>query len=139
MPGIVNIIVNILTSGLPCCLLALGIFLTYRILDFADLTAEGSFLIGAAITAACIYNGWNPFLATLLGCLGGAVCGLITGCLNRFLKIPKLLSGIITMTATASLAMLIMGLATKSDSVFASQIPLTITPTSEQQTIYIRL
>ena len=136
MPGIVNIIVNILTSGLPCCLLALGIFLTYRILDFADLTAEGSFLIGAAITAAFIYNGINPFFATLVGCLGGAFCGFITGCLNRFLKIPKLLSGIITMTATASLAMLIMGLATKSDSVFASQIPLTITPTSEQQTIY---
>ena len=57
MPEIVNVIFNILTSGLPCCLLALGIFLTYRILDFADLTAEGSFLIGAAITAAFIYNG----------------------------------------------------------------------------------
>ena len=136
MPDIVNIIVNILTSGLPCCLLALGIFLTYRILDFADLTAEGSFLIGASITAAIIYNGGNPFLATILGCLGGAICGFITGCLNRYLKIPKLLSGIITMTATASLAMLIMGLATKEDSVFASQIPLTISPTSTQQTIY---
>ena len=64
MPSIVNVILNIFTSGLPCCLLALGIFLTYRILDFADLTAEGSFLIGAAITAAMIYKGLNPFLAT---------------------------------------------------------------------------
>ena len=136
MPSIVNIIVNILTSGLPCCLLALGIFLTYRILDFADLTAEGSFLIGAAITAGIIYNGGNPFLATLLGCLGGAICGFITGCLNRFLKIPKLLSGIITMTAAGSIAMLIMGLSTDTGKVFASQIPLTITPTSAQQTIY---
>lgn len=136
MPSIVNIIVNILTSGLPCCLLALGIFLTYRILDFADLTAEGSFLIGAAITAGLIYNGVNPFLATLFGCLGGAVCGFITGCLNRFLKIPKLLSGIITMTGAGSIAMLIMGLSTHTGKTFASQIPLTLSPTSEQQTIY---
>ena len=136
MPSLVNIIINILTSGLPCCLLALGIFLTYRILDFADLTAEGSFLIGAAVTAGFIYNGFNPFLATFLGCLGGAICGFITGFLNRFLKIPKLLSGIITMTAAGSIAMLIMGLSTDTGKVFASQIPLTITQGGKQQTIY---
>ena len=56
MPEALNIIFNILTSGLPCCLLAIGIFLTFRILDFADLSAEGSFLLGAALTAACIYR-----------------------------------------------------------------------------------
>lgn len=139
MPSIVNTILNILTSGLPCCLLALGIFLTYRILDFADLTAEGSFLIGAALTASIIYVGGNPFLATLVGLLGGAVCGFITGVLNRLVKIPKLLSGIITMTMMGSLAMLIMGIATHnstSTSWFAAQIPLTISKDSAQQTIY---
>lgn len=139
MPSIVNVILNIFTSGLPCCLLALGIFLTYRILDFADLTAEGSFLIGAAITAAMIYKGLNPFLATLAGLLGGAFCGFITGVLNRLVKIPKLLSGIITMTMMGSLAMVIMGLAThgeNSTSWFAAQIPLTISKDSAQQTIY---
>lgn len=136
MPSIVNVILNILTSGLPCCLLALGIFLTYRILDFADLTAEGSFLIGASVTAAIIYKGGNPFLASVAGCLGGAICGAITGVLNRLLKIPKLLSGIITMTATASIAMLIMGIATKNPSGFSSQIPLTIKEGGTQQTIY---
>ena len=98
MPEALNVVFNILTSGLPCCLLAIGIFLTFRVLDFADLSAEGSFLLGAALTAACIYRGINPFLATLLGMLVGVLCGILTGILNRILKIPKLLSGIITLT-----------------------------------------
>ena len=120
---ILKIILNILTSGLPCCLLAIGVFLTFRLLDFADMTAEGSFLLGAAITAACIYNGINPFLATLFGALVGVCCGIITGILNRILKIPKLLSGIITLTMSGSLALLIMGI-TRPDRIFYSQIPL---------------
>ncbi len=89
--------------------MALGIFLTYRILDFADLTAEGSFLIGGATCLSMIKNGVNPILATLCGFLAGGVCGFITGILNTQLKIPKILSGIITMTASASIAMVIMG------------------------------
>jgi len=131
---ILNIFLNILTSGLPCCILAVGIFLTYRVLDFADLTAEGSFLLGAAICAACIYNKMNPFLATLLGIFIGAGCGIITGLLNQVLKIPKLLSGIITLTASASLALLVMG--TTSTGVFATQIPLSISQGGESQTIF---
>lgn len=127
-----NIILDILTSGLPCCLLAIGVFLTFRVLDFADMTAEGSFLLGAALTASCIYNGMNPFLATLLGMLVGVACGIITGSLNRLLKIPKLLSGIITMTGALSISMLIMGI-TRPDQIFASQVPISLT---EHKTIY---
>ena len=89
--------------------MAIGIFLTFRLLDFADMTAEGSFLIGAAITAVCLSKGFNPFLVLLLALLGGAACGAITGVLNRFLKIPKLLSGIITMTACGGLVYFIFG------------------------------
>lgn len=133
MPDILNIIFNILTSGLPCCLLAIGVFLTFRLLDFADMTAEGSFLLGGSLTAACIYNGLNPFLATLFGMLVGVTCGIITGILNRVLKIPKLLSGIITLTASMSIAMLIMGI-TRPEQIFASQIPLSLA--SGHQTIY---
>lgn len=92
-------------------MLALGIFLTYRLLDFADLTAEGSFLIGGALCASLISLGLNPLLATIIATIGGGICGLITGLLNTKLKIPKLLSGIITMTAATSIAMLIIGLA----------------------------
>lgn len=133
----VNIILNILTSALPCCLLAIGVFLTFRLLNFADMTAEGSFLLGAALTAACIYNGLNPFLATILGMLVGIVCGIITGFLNRVLKIPKLLSGIITLTASASIALLIMGITNPQD-LFGQQIPLSalISKGSNIKTIY---
>lgn len=115
MPYFVNVILIILTSGIPCALLALGIFLTYRILDFADLTAEGSFLIGGATCLSMIKNGVNPVLATLAGFAAGGVCGFITGILNTKLKIPKLLSGIITMTASASIAMVIMGTTIKAN------------------------
>ena len=104
-----NLVLIILTSGIPCALLAIGIFITYRLLDFADLTAEGSFLIGGALCVTIIKNGGNPALATLVALFGGAICGLITGLLNTKLKIPKLLSGIITMTAATSVAMAIMG------------------------------
>lgn len=133
-----DFILNIFSSGLPCCLLALGIFLTYRLLDFADLTAEGSFLIGVSICGVMIFNGVNPWLATLVAVLGGAICGIITGVLNRLLNIPKLLSGIITMTATGSIAMIIMGLQSGNPDIFAAQVSFTnlVTKGSPQQTIY---
>jgi len=128
---ILNIILNILTSGIPCCLLALGIFLTYRLLDFADLTAEGSFLIGGALAVSLIEKGLNPILATIIATLGGIVCGLITGLLNTKLKIPKLLSGIITMTMTASIAMIIFGI-TKKGQTFTNLVTLGV----DSKTIY---
>ncbi len=116
-------ILNILTSGLPLCLLAVGVFLTFRLLDFADMTAEGSFLLGAAITAASIYNGINPFVATIFGALIGVGCGIITGVLNRVLKIPKLLSGIITLTLSGSLALMVMGISNPK-KLFETQVPI---------------
>lgn len=135
--AILDVLLNILTSGLPCVLLALGIFLTYRILDFADLTAEGSFLIGAAVSALMIFNGINPWIATICSFLAGGLCGIITGVLNRYLKIPKLLSGIITMTACASVAMVIMGAQNGNSSPFASTISFTnIVKGGDRQTIY---
>ena len=103
------IVENIFTSGLPVCLIAIGIFLTFRLLDFADMTAEGSFLIAAAITVVGLNSGINPLLVILLAMIGGAICGVITGVLNRYLKVPKLLSGIITMTACGGIVYFIMG------------------------------
>lgn len=133
---VLDIILNIFSSGLPCCLLALGIFLTYRILDFADLTAEGSFLLGACVCGVMINNGFNPFLATLVAILTGALCGALTGVLNRYLKIPKLLSGIITLTASASIALVIMGMASGNASPFKSQVAFTVEKGGASQTIY---
>ena len=123
MEYLFNVLLNILTSGLPCCLLAVGIFLTYRLLDFADLTAEGSFLIGGATCVSIICNGGNAFLATFVGMVGGIICGAITGLLHTKLNIPKLLSGIITMTATASVALIIIG-STKDGVAFANLVTL---------------
>jgi len=104
-----DIITTIFTQGLPVCIIAIGIFLTFRLLDFADMTAEGSFLISAAITVTSLNAGINPFLTIILAMLGGAFCGALTGVLNRYLKVPKLLSGIITMTACGGLVFFIMG------------------------------
>ena len=131
MPYIVNVILNILTSGLPCCLLALGIFITYKLLDFADLTAEGSFLIGGSLAIAFIKIGMNPYLATIIAMLGGSLCGYLTSVFYTKLRIPKLLSGIITMTLTTSLSLLILGL-TKKSSFFTNNVALD----SADQTIY---
>lgn len=131
MNYIFDLFLNILTSGLPCCLLALGIFLTYRLLDFADLTAEGSFLMGGAVCLTLIVKGVDPFTSTIIAFIAGAICGIITGLLNTCLNIPKLLSGIITMTATASIALLIMGF-TNSKSPFTNLVTLS----NKDNTIY---
>lgn len=120
--GIDSIVRIILSMGLPCCLLALGVFLTFRILDFADMTAEGSMLIGGAICGLLITKGAPAILATFAGMLAGGLCGAVTGVLNRILKIPKLLSGIITMTACLSLALLIFGAA--NNQMFAAKVDL---------------
>ena len=131
MPYIVNIIFNILTSGLPCCLLAIGIFITFRLLDFADLTAEGSFLIGGSLAIALIRIGLNAYVATLIATIGGALCGYLTSVFYTKLKIPKILCGIITMTATTALALLILGLTSKDVS-FLNNVKLR----DEDETIY---
>ena len=134
---VLDVILNILSSGLPCVLLALGIFLTYRLLDFADLTAEGSFLQGMAISGVLIYNQVNPWIATLASIGIGALAGINTGVLNRVLKIPKLLSGIITMTAAGSIVLLILGFANGIPGIFNYQLSFTnITKGSGPQTIY---
>lgn len=123
MPYIVSVLFNILTSGLPCCLLAIGIYITFRILDFADLTAEGSLLIGGALAIALIKLNIDPFVATLVAMLGGAVCGYLTSVFYTKLRIPKILCGIITMTASSSLALLILGFTSK-DSSFINNVSL---------------
>jgi putative ABC transport system permease protein len=89
--------------------MTIGVFITYRILNIADLTVEGSIAMGAAIAAQGITMGLNPFLATALALAGGMAAGLITGLLHTQLKIPALLSGILTMIALWSVNLRIMG------------------------------
>ncbi len=102
-------LVDTLAIGLPYALLALGIFISYRLLDFADLGAEGSFTLGGALSVALIAMGVNPIIATIAAVAAGFVAGIVTGVLHTKLRIPKLLSGIITTTGLFSINMMIMG------------------------------
>ena len=97
------------SQGILWALLAIGVFLTFRILDIADLTAEGSFPLGAGIAAISITNGLSPILASLMGFGGGMIAGLVSGLLHTKLKIPALLAGIITMTGLYSITNRVMG------------------------------
>ena len=108
------ILIDMFRFGLPYALLALGIFISYRVLDVADLSCEGTFTLGGALSSVLLVLGLNPFLATLIGMLAGFVAGVITGIIHTKLKITALLSGIITMTGLFSINMVIMGLAPSS-------------------------
>ncbi|EOH8708183.1 ABC transporter permease [Enterococcus hirae] len=109
MTNLISIFLSSASQGVLWALLAIGVFLTFRILDIADLTAEGSFPLGAGIAAVSITNGLSPIVAYLLGFLGGAAAGLVSGLLHTKLKIPALLAGIITMTGLYSVTSRIMG------------------------------
>lgn len=95
--------------GLLYALMALGVYITFRILNFPDLTVDGSFTTGAAIAALMIINGYAPWLATLTAFAGGLTAGAITGLLHTKGKINGLLSGILMMVALYSINMRIMG------------------------------
>lgn len=96
--------------GLIYALVALGVYISFRLLRFPDLTVDGSFPLGAAVCATLIgHHGWDPFTATLAATLVGAVAGLITGWLNVKLKIMDLLASILVMIALYSVNLRIMG------------------------------
>ena len=104
-----NLIIVSIAEGLLWAVMAIGIFLSFRILQIADLTIEGAFPLGAAVSAAMIAGGFNPLLATLMGFVAGMLAGLVTGLLINKLNIPTLLAGILTMTGLYSINLRIMG------------------------------
>lgn len=104
-----TLLIGSITIGLILALLALGIFISFRIFDFPDITAEGSFTFGASITAALLVAGANPILATALSFLGGLLAGSTTGFIHTKFKINPLLSGILVMTALYSVNLHVMG------------------------------
>lgn len=100
-----------LEIGLIYAVVSLGVFISFRLLDFPDLTADGSFPLGGAICGLCLYVGINPWIATLFGTLGGCIAGMITGWLYVKLNILQLLASIIVMTALYSVNLRVLGLA----------------------------
>ena len=109
-----EVVKGALSLGLLWGIMTIGVYITYRILSIADLTVEGSITLGAAIAAHGITAGINPYIGTLLALFGGMVAGLCTGLLHTKLKIPALLSGILTMIALYSINLRVMGKANVS-------------------------
>jgi putative ABC transport system permease protein len=104
-----SLLIGALTIGLILALLSLGIFISFRVFNSADITAEGSITLGASISAAMIVAGYNPLLATLIAMVGGFIAGWITGFIHTKFEINGLLSGILVMTALYSINLHVMG------------------------------
>ncbi len=104
-----DLIVSTLTQGLIFALLSYGVYITYSVLDFPDLTVDSSFPLGAAVTAILLLQGVNPWVTLLCAAGAGAVAGLCTGLIHVKLKVRDLLAGIITMTALSSINLVLAG------------------------------
>ena len=104
-----EVILNALEQGLLFALVAMGVYITYKILDFPDLSVDGTFPLGASISAAMLVRGINPWVTILVATLGGACAGAITGFLHVKLKISNLMSGILVMMGLYSINLRIMG------------------------------
>ncbi|WP_394235527.1 ABC transporter permease [Niallia oryzisoli] len=120
-----NAIFGSFEAGAIYALMALGVYLSFRILDFPDMTVDGSFVTGASIAAVLIVGGMNPFLATIAAILAGFIAGCVTGLLHTKGKINPLLSGILMMIALYSINLRIMG---------KSNVPLL-----QEETIFTKL
>jgi putative ABC transport system permease protein len=99
----------ILVEGLIYGIMVLGVFITFRVLDFPDLTVDGSFPLGAALMVQCILLGTNIWLALLIAFIGGVLAGVTTALIHNHLKVPNLLAGILTMTMLYSINIRILG------------------------------
>lgn len=99
-----------MSQGILWGIMALGIYITFRVLNFADMTCDGSFALGGSITALLVVGfGWNPYVSLIIATLAGMLAGVVTGFLHTKLKIPDILSGILTMLALYSVNLRIMG------------------------------
>jgi putative ABC transport system permease protein len=119
-----NLLIGATTIGLILALLAFGVYLSFRIFSFPDITADGSITLGAAVTAALLVHHYAPWEATLAGFVAGMLAGSITGILHTKFRINELLSGILVMTALYSVNLHVMG---------KSNVPLMNEPTLTTQ------
>lgn len=143
MDILLGLVRNILEEGLIYGVMAMGVFLTYKILDFPDLSVDGTFPLGACVTAALILRGVNPWIACIGAFVCGAVAGCVTGFLNIKLKISDLLSGILVMTGLYSINLMITdGQATvqfyNRDTIFTSGLAEFL-PSGEYRVILVVL
>lgn len=121
----IDLIIGIIEQGMIYGIMALGVYITYTILDFPDLSVDGTFPLGIAVCFVLVNKGVNPWLALIPALLAGAVAGIFTGLLHVKLKIRDLLSGILTMTALYSINYTIVGkasdfLSMKTNTIFST-------------------
>ena len=132
MSAILSIILGVLEEGLVYSIMAMGVYITYKILDFPDLSVDGTFPLGSAVTAVLIIAGVNPVLTLPISFLIGACAGMLTGLIHVKLKVRDLLSGIIMMTALYSLNLRIAGKANlpifSQDTIFRNGFMKTVVP-----------
>lgn len=98
-----------ISQGMLWSILTLGVYITFKVLDYADLTVDGSFATGGAVTAVLIVNGFNPFISLIFATVAGMLAGMVTGLLNTKLRIPAILAGILSQLALYSINIAIMG------------------------------
>lgn len=126
------LILSVLEQGMIYAIMALGVYITYKILDFPDLTVDGSFPMGAAIACILISKGMNPYVTLPISFVAGALVGMITGMIHVKLKVRDLLSGIIMMTALYTVNLRIAGRANlpiyNQDNIFDNQFINVIFP-----------
>ena len=114
------------SQGLIWGIMAIGVYITYRILDVADLTVDGSFATGGAVAVVLILNGCNLWLAMVLAFAAGLLTGLVTGLLHTLMGIPPILSGILTQLALYSINLKIMGKANQSVNVNQTELLISL-------------
>ncbi|MBR2388361.1 MAG: ABC transporter permease [Clostridia bacterium] len=110
------------SQGLIWGIMAIGVYVTYRILDVADLTVDGSFATGGAVAVVLILDGWNLWLAMLVAFVAGLIAGAITGLLHTLMGIPPILAGILTQLSLYSINLKIMGKANQSINVNKTEL-----------------
>ena len=130
MSTFIDLLISTLTQGFIYAMLSYGVYITYRILDFPDLTVDGSFPLGAAVTAVLLVNGCDPFLALLAAIGVGALAGLVTGLIHVRCQVRDLLASIITMTALFSINLQIAGsnlaIPRSSDTIFTAPVTMAL-------------
>lgn len=110
----IDLLVPTTAQGLLWAVMALGVYITYRVLDVADLTVEGSFPLGAAVAASMLSAGYGPIPSFIVAAIAGMLAGVVTAILHTKMKIPALLAGILTMIALYSVNLRVMGKANLS-------------------------
>ena len=127
MGAFISAIPGAVAQGLICGIMAIGVYITFRVLDFADLTVDGTLATGGAVLVITMMNGMNVYVALLLSFIAGCVAGLVTGVLNTLLGIPPILAGILTQLALYSVNLRILGKSNQALSIYKYHVLASMT------------